>query len=655
MGYIVGGKTRQKILAGTESNFRDTVDAGFTSVPDILPKRSVGSLSKTGASYPDVTRNAPLFNDPRYTSSTLSIPTDSRTLNGLYRFFAETDPIVGAALSLHRELPLTDLQLGSCEDTGVQSHYEEMWDRIDGLTLLGDITSEIYEIGDVTAFGAWNESDYMWNQFAILNPDYVKIESTWVNQQPLIKLIPDEALKKIVSTQSPKFIYNQLPPDIIRYVLFNKEIPLEPTNVFHIANTKRPYETHGRSLIKRILKVLMLEDRFNQANFALATRHAVPMTIVKVGAPDGSWIPSDTELDAVRDMMSTFEMDPNFTLIWHSCIDVQFYGSNGRMLPIGPELDRIYRLKFIGLNVHEALLAGQGGSYAQSYVNLEVQRQRYLNLQLKLENFMHNGVFKPVADLCGFYKLRSAVAGYGGVSKTKYGKDISRDNILSDYTTLRDEQDNKQFQMFIQHKADEANKNKQIKEYIFPKLDWGQMSAATDENLKNYVKWLAEKRPYLVDDATLARLARLDRDTHEKAYISDLERKEIRYKTINDKGLLPFVDKGKGGGGEFDFGGGGSDMGMPSGDGGGDMGGGMGGEEPNAPIGQNGPPESSNAQLPNAGPTSRLKFVNDFVERYGSETIDAVVKDDIFISSENASLMRQLGKKEEKVLTKIVG
>jgi len=1096
MGYLL----RSAIIPNaTEADFKDAkrqTNASIT-VPSILPVRADMSLQKVQslkAQSADITRTAPLFNDPRYTSSTLAIPTDERTLHGLYRFFTETDPIVGAALKIHSEMPLADVRLGQCEDTGVQQHYEEMWDRINGNKLLGDVTAEHFEIGNVFPFGAWSETDYMWEQFAILNPDYVKVEATWVNQRPLVKLIPDEALKRIVQTQSPRFIYEQLPREIIQYVLFNREIPLDPNNVFHISHAKRPYEQRGKSIIKRILKVLMLEDRFNQANFALATRHAVPIEVVKVGDPasvegnhyvvykkneklniitfddiwdkfdgkvistegnkfvkfighhelytqslgkdgnrywnkinsilrhetpddmikiktsvgdavstashgfvwinpytgkfekvspeklsdeyrptlvtfdkfdyeikanevfdlslnsdnsyliglwtaDGSfpqkghmlrvsngdvsigkylvdrfaakryagkndityhivssigkhlldyygydvssisrpktglekvpteilfnsnkvvvgsffagvfdgdgtvqknrsrvmvscgasreyhhwlslallaqgivskvkfrrgyyelfvsgdksvrkfidlvysyvkhtekrsrlfsmrsdsvphdefkdchmisdelmdtlffdsdwrsskgslpstvfknhkrisrdiiteaavesdekvaltshfgvgvhgieyvksdskyvydlmleddphyylvggsgwlntsntgWVPDETELNAVREMMAARELDPNFSLIYHYGIDIVHYGSNGRMLPVGPELDRLYKLKFIGLGVHEQLLSGQGGSYSQAYINLEVQRQRYLNLQLKLETFMHQGVFKPVADLCGFYRIKQAVSGPAGVTSKKWGNVKEyKENLKKSFTSVRDFQDNQEFKNFLDRKAeeDQAMSNKQLREYIYPKLDWGSLSAASDENLKNYVKWLKDKAPHLIDDATLSRLARLDRDTQEKAYIEDLKRKRTRYQTVSKLGLLPFMDqpKGKGGagGGPIDLGGIG-DIGVG---GGGEIPGlegepGAIGGEPALPTGVGGPPEAAGGGMPApAGVASSLEF---------EEGIRAdVAGDDITIANENKSLLKAKSTEDKAVLKVVDG
>lgn len=666
MGYIIGGKIQPSplITSATDADFQQAKT--ITQVPSILPSRTAVGLqtlqnarAKYASGVTDVTRTAPLFNDPRYTSSTLAIPTDDRTLHGLYRFFAETDPIVGSALRIHTELPLADLRLGTCEDSGIQQHYEEMWERINGLKLLSDITTEYHEIGNSFVFGAFNEADYMWDQFAILNPDYVKVESTWVNQKPLIKLIPDEALKKVVQTQSPKYIYEQLPPEIIRYVLFNQEIPLDPNNIFHLAHAKRPYETKGRSIIKRILKVLMLEDRFNQANFALATRHAVPLTVVKVGDPQTGWVPDEAELNAVRDMMANFELDPNFSIIYHYGINIEFYGSNGRMLPIGPELDRIYKLKFIGLNIHEQLMSGQGGTYAQAYVNLEVQRQRYLNLQLKLETFMHQGVFKPVADLCGFYRVKQAVAGYGGVTSSRWGKgDNIRRALLAQYKSLRDYQDNIEFREFIARKISEiqAAENKQTREYVYPKLDWGSMSAATDENLKNWIKWLAKERPWLIDDATLARLARLDRDTQERAYIEDLKRKRDRTQRIAREGLLPFVQTQKGGPGGEDFGGIG-DINLAPPGGGEDLGVGMGGgEEPGAPIGAGGPPETAGGTVPPPSPGGAVSSLSlsDTIKSLAREITSNVTQSDLTIVEENKQLQAQK-KFEDVAIIEAVG
>ncbi|MCK4359197.1 MAG: hypothetical protein KAW92_10750, partial [Candidatus Cloacimonetes bacterium] len=287
MGYLIGGRM---VNTDTYGKGKKT-NQGIIKVPEFKAVRGA-PLNKTQdfqarirSQAADISRTAPTFNDPRYTFTTLSIPTDLRTLNGLYRFFDDTDPIVGNAIRLHTEFPLAGYAFSDCGDPGIKAHYEEMWDRIHGDQLLFDLGLEYWRIGNVFLFGAWNEVDFMWDQFAILNPDYVTVDTTWLSDKPLIKLQPDEALKRIVTTGQPKFLYEQLSPEIIKYVRLGQEIPLDPNNTFFIAHNKAPYEALGKSIIKRLLKMLIYEDRLNMANFAIATRQVIPITVVKLGDP----------------------------------------------------------------------------------------------------------------------------------------------------------------------------------------------------------------------------------------------------------------------------------------------------------------------------------------------------------------------------------
>ena len=288
MGYIIPGGRFHRfgdtlINHNTQSNVIPSTKPIVTNSIGDVQRRIARARSVTAAT--DISRTAPTFNDPRYTFTTLSIPTDLRTLNGLYRFFDDTDPVVGNSLRLHSEFPLSRVSLKDIGDVVISDHYHDMWNRIQMEKLLFDIALEYWRIGNVFSYGAWNVDDLMWDQFVILNPDYVTVEGTYLNQKPFIKLQPDEHLKRVVTTGQPKFLYDQLPKEIIKYIRMGQEIPLSPNNVFHIAHNKAPYETLGRSIIKRILKSLIYEDRMSMANFAIATRQTIPITVVKLGDP----------------------------------------------------------------------------------------------------------------------------------------------------------------------------------------------------------------------------------------------------------------------------------------------------------------------------------------------------------------------------------
>jgi hypothetical protein len=83
MGHLlVGGRITR---AASEEDFRSaraglgsSVGSGFVEIPNVKPLRGTRGINKVQDSLAkqgtlDVTRNAPLFNDPRYTSSTLAI------------------------------------------------------------------------------------------------------------------------------------------------------------------------------------------------------------------------------------------------------------------------------------------------------------------------------------------------------------------------------------------------------------------------------------------------------------------------------------------------------------------------------------------------------------------------------------------------------
>ena len=185
MGFLIPGT---KFYRLGDKLVNEAVEKNINrEIPSFKGSLGMSSINRAKTATADITRTAPTFNDPRYTFTTLSIPTDQRTLNGLYRFFDDTDPIVGSAIRLHCEFPLSRIDISDCGDPIINRHYEDMCDRINLPKLLFDIGLEYWRLGNCFPFGAWNVDDYMWEQFVILNPDYVTVEGTYLNEKPFIK------------------------------------------------------------------------------------------------------------------------------------------------------------------------------------------------------------------------------------------------------------------------------------------------------------------------------------------------------------------------------------------------------------------------------------------------------------------------------------
>ena len=268
-------------------------------------------------------------------------------------------------------------------------------------------------------------------------------------------------------------------------------------------------------------------------------------------------------------------------------------------------------------------------------------------MQLKLANFVHNGLFKPVADLCGFYRVKKTISGKYVTSKMTYGsEDAIQRQILSQFSSVRDFKDNAEFREFVNRKTAEVQKQlqREVREYVYPRLDFGALSAAYDENMKNYIKWLADRRPHLVDDALLARLGKLDRDDQIRAYEQDAKRNKEMYFKLRKEGLLDFINTkksffegGNSAGGGMD----GFDMPPDLGMEGPPMGGPSDADLgiPPEPIGESGPPENATGQNPPPGLASLEKSVRKKVARDDRIILDENKK---FIS-EDAELKRVIG------------
>jgi len=553
----------------------------------------------------DYKKTTPLIQDPRTSFLALQVPEDRVILNQLYRYYDATDPIIQNAHRLHTEFPLANMMLADCGDPAVQKHFEEVWyDRIQGPTLLLDIGIEYNRLGNVVLFGAWNATDLMWDKLALLNIDNIKIEDTWLAQRPLIKLIPDENLKKIVNTQRPWSLYKQLHPEIIKYVRLHKEIPLDPANVWHITYNRAPYEVWGDPPVKSLLKLLFYETKLMDAQIAIAMRHIVPITLVRVGSEKAGWLPDESELADIQELLAARELDPNMSIIYHYGLNIDYIGATGKVLPVQQELTRIDELKLMGLGISKAFLGGEGGpTYSNASVALAVLRQRYLHITRKFSQFVEKGLFQPIADACGFYKTEKTVVGAAGARRVTYG-DISKEaNELRKQfkeSSIRDFKDNQEFKEFLIARAVERLKKaaRENRQYVFPKLDWNLITLAGDIDWRRWVsefnsKFQTENGLPLVSESTLYRLLQLDEMSERKNVIREARERKIRLEMLRREGIPVQTQNQAGLGGELPFmGGGGGGFELPP------IGGEEGGPTMEEPLGT---PGMMGEELPTGG------------------------------------------------------
>lgn len=534
-----------KIITGSSE-----VESEFKSMRKVSTDPYKAKVSRVKKAAANFSRTAPIVQDPRTSYLSLMVPDDQILLNSMYRYYDNTDPIIQNAHRLHTEFPLSSMTLLDCGDPVIQQHFETMWhERIQGDTFLLDAGIEYNRMGNVVTFGAWNESDYMWDKIAILNQDYVIIEDTWLAQRPLIKLRPDENLKQIVHNQRPKELYNQLHPEIKKYVRMNRDIPLHPANTWHLTYSRAPYEVWGAPPVKSLLKLLFYENKLTEAQTAIAYRHIVPITLVKVGHEGSGWLPDPAELDDVEEILAARELDPNMSIIYHYGLNIEYVGASGAVLPVQQDLTRIDELKMMGLGISKAFLGGEGGpTYSNASVALAVLKQRYLHMTSKFTRFLEQGIFQPVAEACGFYRTNKSVVGAHHKTKNAYGNISDEANKMAkEYhsSTIRDIKDNKEFKEYLIAKAKEkfTERVTNTKEYITPTPDWNLSTLAGDLDWRRWVseysdKFQQENGLPFVSDNTMYKLMGLDQESERSSIIREAMERKVRTKVLQDNEII---------------------------------------------------------------------------------------------------------------------
>lgn len=137
----------------------------------------------------------------------------------------------------------------------------------------------------------------------------------------------------------------------------------------------------------------------------IADNHITPLKIFKVGTADGTYRPTSDDLTAFRQMLEEATYDPNFTLVTHPGLEVQYVGSTGVILPLDGEMDRIEDRVLTGLFTSKAFTHSEGPTYANASVALEVLQQRYVSFRTLIEKWLEIKIFRPICKIQGFERI----------------------------------------------------------------------------------------------------------------------------------------------------------------------------------------------------------------------------------------------------------
>jgi hypothetical protein len=346
------------------------------------------------------------FYDPEITTTAIYLPRNIRQKNRWCRWFFDHDEFVGAVLELHAELPYSRAEI-VVDDTTIKRHIEECLDKTNFFSMLPAIDLEFMKIGEVFIHTPWDEAKGMWSHIIIHNPDFIEVRTTpFADSESVIELRPDDELRKIVHSTKPEDqqLKKRLPKEVVRRVLTGKNIMLDSREVTHIARRSNPYDIRGTSLLNRLFRLLMYEDKLREAQITIADNFIYPLKIFKLGDPQKGWIPDESHQRALAQMLQNANFDPNFSLIYHYGLQVEYMTVADKVMRLDKEWQEISEKKMIALGISKEMLTG-GSTYAAANVGLQTQLARYKAKRDLFEvRWMMDKFFRVMAEKNEWYK-----------------------------------------------------------------------------------------------------------------------------------------------------------------------------------------------------------------------------------------------------------
>lgn len=362
---------------------------------------------------------APMFFSPLHTPQNWQVASRRREIIQWARFFNENETKVAAAIQLYSQFPLNSFKL-TCPSRKVLKFFEhKVVKPLKLIEKLKMMAFEYFVIGDVFTHldiacdhcggkgidpntgETCNHPGGLVKKIVILNPDWVEVQQSPLSDEPVMVLIPDEELKRIVFYKQPKTIYDRIPDEIKVLILQGKPIPLSSRTTSHLKHLPSPYGTYGTSLIRRMFTTLAYKTKIMTANWIVAERLILPIRVIKLGSDQRP----ATQIDIVdvQQQIAATANDPNLTLITHNNFEMDWIGASAKILQVTQELEYIGKELLDGFMLNQALLNGEmAGTGGSASVGVETLIRRLEIVRTTFENWVEENLFKPIAQMQGF-------------------------------------------------------------------------------------------------------------------------------------------------------------------------------------------------------------------------------------------------------------
>ena len=363
------------------------------------------SSNQSGSSF--VGRTPMLYVDPMFDPILFLFPKDRiDEINKRLRHYYETDPIIGSAIDMHTAFPLSDYHL-ECENRDNQEYWNNHKDRTGQLEFLRQLTHDHWLLGEGIGLPIWDEYNQEFSHYNQYPPENVDIVQSYVTPRKYFMLKPDPKLaEKIKSTAKlDEALTKMMDPAYVQSLNEGKSYLLgSDEKVMYLARNTTKYRARGVSLLSRALKDLLYKDKLRLLQLTIVDRHMTPIKIFKLGSETKGWIPNKKHFQRLDALLKQAANDPDFNILYHFGLTVEYVGTKDRIWNLTPEFDWIEKQVMSALFVNEEIIHGGMPSAVRDTVNMRTLMYRYMDVREKIERMMITHIFLPTARARGMYR-----------------------------------------------------------------------------------------------------------------------------------------------------------------------------------------------------------------------------------------------------------
>jgi plasmid stability protein len=361
---------------------------------------------------PGISAFTPQYHDLLYNNlAQFHTPKARNLYNMLMSQIYNYDTIAGPAVDLYAEMPWSSFELTGIQDRYVLQKYEDALANLKLEYYMPMISATYLVFGRVCLHFLFDQTQGIWSNLIIHDDSNLSVKPVpFLNEEPLVDLIPSKALLDFVSSKDPRTeVYKQyLSDDLMAQIKAGRSIPLDPANTLYLPKRRLPSDFIGTSIFSRIIGLVVLERALFNASTAKAQRGAGSIRLVKVGrtGADG-WMPTDDEVNSIIQSMMVAEEDPAASIVGVKTQDVTvetIAGSGKEALwSIADDADYIQNAKFKALGINEELINGSA-----TYNNMEQALSVFLDKIRHFRDYLTRKVIvekalEPIAKAHGFY------------------------------------------------------------------------------------------------------------------------------------------------------------------------------------------------------------------------------------------------------------